>query len=263
MKKLATLLLGLLFIAGSFITQGAPVKYKVGINADSGRTWRYIKEQLAKENIDLEIVTFDSYRLPNAALNNKEIDLNGFQHYAFLNNEIKQFGYDIVPIAETVYAPLGLFSSKIKSLSELKDGARIIIPDDTTNGGRALRLLEKNGLITVDPKAGWTPTLKDITANPRKFEIIEIEAVNIPGSLPEVDLAAVNSGVARDAGIIGKHIVLESVEPGADNPYINVIAVRREDKDNEIAKRVVYWYHTDAVKEIIKEDSKGAQTPVW
>ena len=130
-----------------------------------------------------------------------EIDLNAFQHYIYLNTEVEQHGYELSVIGETVFAPLGIYSKQIQSIDELEDGAKIVIPDDVTNGGRALLLLQTNGLITVDPAAGETPTIKDIE-NPRNFEIIELAATNIPASLEEVPVAVINSGVARDAGFI-------------------------------------------------------------
>lgn len=236
---------------------------KIGIVGGDSKTWDYIAEEAAKENIDIEIVFFDSYPLPNAALDSGEIHLNSFQHYSYLNKEIERQGYELSVIGETVIAPLGLYSNQIESVDELEDGARIVIPDDETNGGRALLLLQENGLITVDPDAGDLPSLKDIE-NPRGFDILELAATNIPASLDEVPLAVMNSGVARDAGLIPSEdaIVLELVKAG-ENPYINIIVARTEDKDNPIYKRIVELYRTDEVAEIIAEDSKGSSIPVW
>lgn len=240
-----------------------PEKVRVGLTGSDSKVWNHVKEEAAKENIDIELVFFDSYPLPNAALAAGEIEMNAFQHYIYLNTEIEQHGYDISVIGETVFAPLGLYSKKINSIDELKDGDTIVIPDDVTNGGRSLLLLESQGLISVDPAAGKTPSLKDIE-NPRNFNILELSATNIPASLEEVPLAAINSGVARDAGFIPTQdsIVLEEAVPG-DNPYINIIAVRTEDKDNAIYKRIVELYQTDTTKKIIEEDSKGSSIPVW
>jgi D-methionine transport system substrate-binding protein len=240
-----------------------PTVVRVGLTGSDSKVWNYIKEEAAKENIDIELVFFDSYPLPNAALNSGEIDLNAFQHYVYLNTEIEQHGYELSVIGETVYAPLGLYSEQIQSIEELDDGAKIIIPDDVTNGGRALLLLQANGLIKIDPAAGNAPTIKDVE-NPRNFEIIELAAANIPAALGEVQLAAINSGVARDAGFIPSQdaLVLEEAKPG-ENSYINVIVARTEDKDNEVYKRIVELYQTDATKAVIEEDSKGSSIPVW
>ncbi len=241
----------------------APVVVRVGLTGSDSKVWTHVKEEAAKENIDIQLVFFDSYPLPNAALASGEIEMNAFQHYTYLNTEIEQHGYKISVIGETIFAPLGLYSKQLKGIEELQDGATIVIPDDVTNGGRALLLLQENGLITVDPAAGKAPTIKDIE-NPRNFKILELAATNIPASLEEVPLAAINSGVARDAGFIPTQdsIVLEKAQPG-ENPYINIIAVRTEDKDNEIYKRIVEIYQTDKTKEIIDEDSKGSSIPVW
>lgn len=237
---------------------------KIGLTGSESKAWEYVKEQAAKENIDIELVFFDSYPLPNAALNSGEIDLNAFQHHAYLNKEVEELGYKITPIAETSLAPMGLYSKKIKSLDELKDNDKIVIPDDVTNGGRALKLLEAQGLIEVDPSAGLTPSIKDIVNNKRNFEIVELAATNIPASLEEAPLAVINSGVATDAGFIPSKdaIVLEEAKTG-DNPYINVIVARTEEKDNPIYKKIVQLYQTDEVKKIVEEDSKGSSIPVW
>lgn len=248
---------------GNEDTSSKPVKVRVGLTGSDSKVWNHVKEEAAKENIDIELVFFDSYPLPNAALDSKEIEMNAFQHYIYLNTEIEQHGYEISVIGETVFAPLGLYSKKINSIDELKDGDTIVIPDDVTNGGRSLLLLESEGLISIESDAGKTPTLKDIE-NPRNFNILELAATNIPASLEEVPLAAINSGVARDAGFIPTQdsIVLEESKPG-ENPYINVIAVHTDDKDNEIYKRIVEIYQTDVTKNIIEEDSKGSSIPVW
>lgn len=242
---------------------GKPTVVRVGLTGSDSKVWNHVKAEAAKENINIKLVFFDSYPLPNAALDSGEVELNAFQHYSYLNKEIEQHGYKLSVIGETVFAPLGIYSKQLKSIEELKDGATIVIPDDVTNGGRALKLLEANGLITVDPAAGATPAIKDIK-NPRNFKILELAATNIPASLEEVPLAVINSGVARDAGFTPSQdaIILEKAEPGK-NPYINIIVVRTEDKDNEVYKRIIKIYQTDATKAIIEEDSKGSSIPVW
>lgn len=236
---------------------------RVGLTGSDSKVWNHVKEEAAKEDIKIELVFFDSYPLPNAALASGEIELNNFQHYSYLNKEIDQHGYELSVIGETVFAPLGIYSKQLENVSEVEDGAKIVIPDDVTNGGRALILLQANGLIIVDPAAGDTLTLKDIE-NPRGFEIIELAATNIPASLEEVPLAVINSGVARDAGFIPSQdaIALEEAIPG-ENPYINIIVARTEDKDNEVYNRIVEIYQTDETKAIIEEDSKGSSIPVF
>ena len=211
------------------------------------------------------MVKFADYSLPNQALADGEIDLNAFQHHAFLDNEIKDKGLDLTVIADTIIAPLGLYSNKIKDVKELKDGDQIAIPSDATNGGRALKLLEAAGMIKVNPEAGYTPTIDDITENPLNIKIVEVEAANTPSLLPDVAAAVINGGHAIDNGLSPKTdaIYLEKVQEGSNNPYINVIVARTEDKDNEIYRKIVEAYHTDKTAQVIDETYKGAYIPAW
>jgi len=264
-KNLIALLLVLPFIltaCGGNTTAGTVVK--IGTTGDS-KAWQHVIADAAKEDIKIELVIFSDYPQPNKALAAGEIDLNSFQHIAYLTKEIEEFGYEITPIGNTSIAPMGLYSDKYTAVSEFPNDAKVLIPDDVTNGGRALKLLEAEGLIKVDPAVGYTPTLKNITANPKNLQITELAAANIPAALADVDFAAINSGVAADA--IGTPtdtaIILEQVEITSENPYVNIIAARTVDKDNEIYQRIIELYQTDEVKAIIAEDSKGSSIPVW
>jgi len=266
MKHIKTLLvlLALVLTLSACTAKKEAVVVKVGIIGES-RAWTYVKEQAAKENITIEIVAFTDYPQPNAALNAGELDLNAFQHVIYLNKEIAAQNYDLTPIGKTIIAPMGLYSDKITSISEVKDGDIVVIPDDVTNGGRAILLLEAQGLIEVDDAAGLIPGLKDITANPKNLDIKEVAATNIPQLLPDVAFAAINSGVAEDAGFIPTEdaFILEQVNLTSDNPYINVIVARTEDKDDEVLLRIVELFQTDEVKQIILDDYNGSQIPVW
>lgn len=244
---------------------GEPTVIKLGVVGESNEAWQVAKKTLADQNIDLQIVSFSDYTLPNQALSDGEIDLNAFQHYAYLRNDCEKNGYDLTVIGETVIAPLGLFSQKISDISELKEGDKIAIPSDVTNGGRSLKVLEGAGVIEVDPAAGYTPFVTDITSNPLNIEFIEVEASLTAGLLPDVTAAMINSGHAVDNGLIPSQdaVYLEPVAEGADNPYINVIVARTEDKDNEDFKKVVAAYQTDEVIKVIEEVSKGSSIPVW
>ncbi len=265
MKRLllAILVLGLLVGCSSGNKTSDVTKVTVGLTGTDSQTWNYIKEEALKQNIELTLKYFDSYPLPNRALSEKEIDINAFQHHIYLEKEIAEFGYKLTVIGETVFAPLALYSSKITALNQVKDNDKVAIPDDTTNGGRALKLLEAQGFIEIDPAAGLTPKKADITKYNVNLDIVEMTATNIPAILPDVAFAAVNSGVAYKAGLkVESALALEEAVAG-DNPYINVIVVRTEDKDNEIYKKIVEIYHTDAVKEIIKKESNGTSVPAW
>lgn len=246
-------------------SQPAPVVVKVGVVGENNEQWEVIKEKLAKENITLELVKFSDYVLPNQALAEGEIDLNAFQHYAYLNNEIKTKQYKITAIGNTIIAPLGLYSQKVKSVSEIKAGDKIAIPNDVVNGGRALKVLEAAGLIKVNPDTGYSPTVNDITENPLKLEFVEVEAAQTPKLLPDVTAAIINGGHAVDAGLnpTKDSIALEKVVSGSDNPFINIIAARTEDKDNPVYKKVVDAYHTDEVKKVIETTYAGAYLVAW
>ncbi|MDE6608125.1 MAG: MetQ/NlpA family ABC transporter substrate-binding protein [Lachnospiraceae bacterium] len=248
---------------GAGVTE--PVTVKLGVVGENNEQWEPVIEALAKENITLELVKFSDYSLPNQALADGEIDLNSFQHYAYLNNEIADKGLDLTVIGETIIAPLGLYSDKISDVSELKEGDKIAIPSDATNGGRALKVLEAAGVITVDQEAGYTPVLSDITDNPLNLEFIEVEAANTPSLLPDVAAAIINGGHAVDNGLFPEEdaVYLETVQEGSDNPYINIVVARTADKDNGIYKRVVEEYRTEAVAKVIEEVYKGAYIPTW
>lgn len=238
---------------------------KLGVVGEANEAWQPVVKRLAEEGVTLEFVTFSDYTLPNQALSDGDIDLNSFQHYAYLNNDIEKNGYELTVIGEILIAPLGLYSQKIEDISQLQQGDKIAIPSDTTNGGRALKLLEAAGLIEVDPEAGYIPFVTDITENPLDLEFVEVEASLTPGLLPDVAAAIINGGHAVDNGLTPSEdaIYLEEVKEGADNPYINVIVARTEDKDSELLHKVVEYYQCDEVAQIIQEQYKGSYITVW
>lgn len=241
------------------------IHVKIGVVGENNEQWDYISTQLKEENIEIELVKFADYSLPNQALADGEIDLNAFQHYAFLENQIKETGFELTAIGESIIAPLGLYSKKVTDVSQIKENDKIAIPSDATNGGRALKLLEAAGLLSVDPAAGYLPTVGDITSNPLNLEIYEVEAANTPSLLPDVAAAIINGGHAVDNGLVPEKdaIYLETVTEGSDNPYINIIVARTADKDNEVYQRIVEAYQTDEVAEVIKEAFQGAYLPAW
>ena len=181
---------------------GDTVTVKLGVvGAIYDDIWKPAQEALKAEGINLEIVQFSDYVTPNNALANGEIDLNAFQHRIYLQGEIANYGYEIQNIGNTFIAPMSLFSSKISSVSELKDGDIIAIPDDLTNGGRALKVLESAGIITLNPDAGFNPTLDDIQTYNIGVTIKELKANVIVSALPDVTAAIVNNNYALDFGL--------------------------------------------------------------
>lgn len=267
MKKIFVLLVLLLVIVGcgSNGTQEDRV-YKVGVvDTYQSTAWNYISEQAAKDGIKVEVVVVDDYPIPNRLLNSGDIDLNSFQHTIYLNQEIEDYGYEISPIAKTIIEPMGLYSQKITNLNDLPNGAVIGIPDDVTNGGRALNLLAKAGIIELDTTSDQIPNLNNIVGNSKNVEIKEVSATVLPSLLSEYDLAAINGGVAIDFGLSLENdaLVSEEISLDSDNPFINVLVVRTDDLDNADLKKLVELYHSDEVKELILNETKGASIPVW
>ena len=238
---------------------------KLGVVGENNEQWTPVIEALAEEGITLELVKFADYTLPNRALQDGEIDLNAFQHYAYLNNDIEANDYDLTPIGETILAPLGVYSQKIGSLDELKDGDTIAIPNDATNGGRSLKVLEAAGVITVDPEAGYTPVLTDIIDNPKNIKFYEVEAANTASLLPDVAAAIINGGHAVDNGLnpTEDSIFLETQSEDGDNPYVNIIVARTADVDNELYNHIVELFQSEAVAEVINTVYAGAYIPAF
>lgn len=241
------------------------ITVKLGVVGTTNEWWDPAIEALKEDGIDLELVVFSEYVQPNRALSEGEIDLNAFQHHAYLNKEIKEVGYDITAIADTIIAPLGIYSKKIASLDELKDGDQIAIPQDPTNGGRALKILEQAGLITVDPTAGYTPEVKDVTENSLNLQFVQVEASQTAALLDDVAAGFINGAHAVDNGYTPNKdaIYIEQVEEGSENPYINVIVARTADKDNELYQKVIKAFQTAETAKVIEDVYKGAYKPAF
>ena len=243
-------------------TKDNPVK--IGVVGEDTEVWDEVITRLQEQDIYAELVTFTDYNQPNEALLSGDLQLNSFQHQRFLDNFNKEKGSNIVSIGDTVLAPLGLYSSKIKDVSEIKNGDRIAIPDDVSNGSRALILLQTAGLIKVNGQAGDDLTKDDITENPLNLEIIALDASQTARSLDDVTAAAINNGMAIDAGYIPTKDAF-FLEPVDDNskPYVNIIATKEENKDNEVLKKIVQAYQTDETAKAIDETTKGSSISAW
>ncbi|MDE6108279.1 MAG: MetQ/NlpA family ABC transporter substrate-binding protein [Oscillospiraceae bacterium] len=240
------------------------ITVKVGVVGANNDQWDTVNKLLEKDLIRVEIVEFAEYKLPNDALNAGEIDLNAFQHKAYLNKEIADYGYDITVLCDTIIAPLSLYSDKITSVSELKEGDKIAVPNDPTNEGRCFKILEAQGVLTVDPAAGAIPELKDITSNPLNLEFVEVGAESTYNQLPDVAAAFINGAHASDHGLTPDDaICIETVESGSDNPSINIIACRSADVDNEIYQKVVKAYQSAETAQAIKDIYKGLYIPAF
>lgn len=222
--------------------------------------WKPAQESLKAEGIDLEIVQFSDYATPNNALNSGDIDLNAFQHQIYLDNEVEQQGYKIQSIGYTFIIPLNIYSHKVKAISDIKDGDVVAIPDDVTNGGRAIKVLAAAGLITLKEDAGFNPTLEDIKTYNTKITIKELKANTIPSVLDDVTAAVVNGNYALDFGLkteeaIYKDSVLD------EEKYWNLIAARTEDLQDKdkvaVYQKVVKAFQSDATEKVFNDTFGG------
>ena len=221
-----------------------------------------IKPDLEKEGIKLEIVEFNDYVQPNIALNDKELDANFFQHEPYLNDFIKEHKDVKLKNAGGVHVePMGVYSKKIKDLKELADGATVSIPNDPTNGGRALLLLQKAELLKLKDGANETATVQDIADNPKNLKIQEVEAAQLPRTLEDVDISIINTNFAMNADLNPMKDALFIEDK--TSPYVNIIAVRDGDENREDIKKLVNALHSDNIKKFIEDKYKGAIVPAF
>lgn len=211
-----------------------------------------------------ELVVFSDYSQPNEALLAGDIDLNAYQHYKFLEEFNQSKGSDLVSIGNTMLAPIAIYSNNIKSLDELKEGDKVALPNDPSNGSRALFLLQEAGLIKVDGNPGDIITIDKVKENPKKLKLVEMDASQTPRSLDDCQVAIVNDTFALDAGL-DKNTAIFKENPKTDSvkQYINLIAARKEDENNEDYKEFVKYYQTEETKKDMEKITKGAWLPAW
>jgi D-methionine transport system substrate-binding protein len=249
---LAVLATGVTSVA---LAQDKPLK--IGVTAGPhAQILEQVKRVADKDGLKLQVVEFSDYIQPNAALVAGDLDANSYQHKPFLDLQVKDRGYKLASVGYTVNFPIGLYSKKVKSLNELKTGARFGIPNDPTNGGRVLLVLQEKGLIKLKPEAGLKATPLDVIENPKKLRFVELEAAQLARSLDDLDAAAINTNFALPAGLNpGKDAIAQE---SANSPYVNVIVVREQDKDKPWVAKLVKAYHSDEVRNYIKTEFKGS-----
>ena len=221
----------------------------------------FVKPALAKEGVDLKVKVFTDYIQPNVQVAEKRLDANFFQHQPYLDEFNKAKGTNLVSVAGVHLEPLGAYSSKYKKLEELPGGANVVIPNDATNGGRALLLLAKAGVITLKDPTNILSTVKDIAQNPKDLKIRELEAATIPRVLTQVDLALINTNYALEAKLDPSKDAL--VIEGNDSPYVNILVSRADNKDSDAMKKLAAALHSPEVKKFITEKYKGAVLPAF
>ena len=223
-----------------------------------------IKEALAADGWTLEIVVFDDYVLPNTALSEGQLDANYFQHITYMNNFNEEYGINMVSAAGIHYEPFGLYAGKTASIEALSDGAQIAVPNDATNEARALLLLEQVGLIKLAEGVGISATKADIVENPKGIEIVEMKADLLTTTLQDVDMAVINGNYAIDAGLkVADALAVESADGAAAEAYVNVIAVKAGNENNEGIQALVEALKSDKVKTYIEETYAGAVVPLF
>ena len=278
MKKFAALIASLLLVVFAVAGCGSDNKQaassssssssqgkvlKVGATAvPHAEILEVVKPLLAKEGIDLQIVEFSDYVQPNLALNDKELDANFFQHAPYLENFMSEHSDVKLANAGGIHIePMGIYSKKIKSLNELKDGASIALPNDPTNGGRSLLLLEKAGLLKLKDGVGVKATVQDITENPKHLQFQEVEAAQVPRTLDDVDAAVINTNFAMQVNLVPTKDAL--LMEDSTSPYVNIVAVRAGDESRPEIQALMKALKSDEVKQFINDKYKGAVVPAF
>ena len=275
MKLKTTIALSLAAIAFAGVISGcggdkkpaassAAVKNEISVGITPGyseQVMEYAAKEAAKQGLTVNIKTFSDYVTPDQALAAGDIDLNSFQHGPFLQAFNEKNGTHLVSIGNTYLAPLRVYSNKITSIKDVPDGAKVSIPNDPSNGGRALLLLDHNGLLKLKPGTDpTTATINDIAENPKKLEIIELEAAQLPRSLDDVTISVINAGYAKSANLDSKKALATE-----DNtsPYVNIIAAREQDKDNPTYQKFVKIFQSDNVRKYINDNFSDGLVPAF
>lgn len=240
----------------------APQVIKIGATAGPhAQNLEQVKTVAAGKGLALQIVEFTDYITPNVALDAGDLDANSYQHTPFLDQQKKDRGFRIESVGLTVNFPIGLYSKKFRSWDAVPDGARVAIPNDPTNGGRTLLVLQDKGVIRLRDGAGWSPTVLDVVANPKKLTFVELEAAQTPRALDDVDVAAVNTNFAIPAGLNPSRDAILREDP--KGPYVNLIAVRSVDRGKPWVKTLVESYRSPEVKAFIESKYQGAVLSSW
>jgi len=238
---------------------------RVGVSSGPELGLAEAAKKVAKEKygLEVELVTFSDYVVPNEALNQGDIDLNAFQHKPYLDEQSKQRGYKLAAVGNTFVYPIAGYSKKIKTLAELKAGNTIIIPNDPTNGGRSLLLLQKYGLIKLRDGVGLLPKLTDVTDNPKNLKILELEAPQLPRALDDNDvtIAVINNTFASQSNLVPSRdgLLVEDKE----SPYVNLIVAREDNKNEQKVKNFVKAYQSAEVEKAAETAFKGGAIKGW
>jgi len=251
--------------AATAAATAAPAKevtLKVGATAvPHAEILEYIKDKLAKDGVKLEVKVFTDYVLPNVQVAEKQLDANFFQHVPYLDQQNKDRNFGLVKVTGVHIEPFGIYAGKTKKLEELKDGATVAIPNDPSNAGRALALLEKAGLIKLKDGVGISGTVKDIVENKKNLKVRELEAAMLPRVLGEVDIATINTNYALEAKLVPTKDALYIEDK--NSPYVNILVSRADNKDSEAMQKLVKALQSEEVKKFINDKYQGAVVPAF
>lgn len=248
-------------LATGVVSAASAADLKVGVSAGPyGDILKFAGDIAAKEGINIQIVEFSDYTLPNEALNGGDIDVNNFQHRPYLDNQVSQRGYKLVAVEPSIIVPTAVYSSKISDLSELKDGATVAIPNDPSNGARALQLLEKGGVLKLAEGVGAKATPLDIAENPKNLKIVELDAAQLPRSLGDVDAAVCMLNYALGAGLNPKDSLLIEDKQSEWGLWF---VTRVDNQDDPTIRRYIEIYRSPEVKEFIETKFQGTIIPAW
>lgn len=273
MRKLAVLILSLLALTLLFAGCGGSDKKEANNTAAKttlkvaatpvphAEILQVVKPMLEKEGIDLQIIEMNDYVRPNMAVAEKELDANFFQHTPYLEKFSTEHNLQLANVAGVHIEPMGIYSKKIKSLNELADGAQVAIPNDPTNGGRALALLEKAGVLKLKDGVGINATAKDIVDNPKNLKVTELEAPQLPRALDDVAIAVINTNYALEAKLVPTKDALFIEQK--DSPYVNILVVRKGDENRPEIQKLVKALTSEEVKKFINDKYQGAVVPAF
>ena len=258
MKKLLTALA----VVAAFSSAAQAETLRVAATAvPHAEILEFVKPALAKEGVELDVKVFTDYVQPNVQVAEKRLDANFFQHQPYLDEFNKSRGTELSAVAGVHVEPFGAYSSTIKDLKDLPQGANVVIPNDATNGGRALLLLQKAGLITLKPEAGILATPRDIVDNAKSIKVRELEAATLPRVLTQVDLALINTNYALEAKLNPTKDAL--IIEGSDSPYVNILVARADNKDSDAMQKLAKALNSPEVKAFILEKYQGAVVPAF
>jgi len=249
--------------AAALLSGAAPAEtIRVGVTAGPhAEITEVVRKVAAERGLDLKVIEFTDYVVPNQALALKDLEANSFQHEPYLKNQISKTGWNIVKVANTIASPQGVYSQKYKKLSDLPEGARVAIANDPSNGARGLMILALHGAIKLKDPNNVASTIADIIENPKKLRFVELDAAQLPRSLQDVDVVSINNNYAVQAGLNPATDAI--AREAAEGPWTNIIVVRDEDKDKPWVKQLVDAYHSEKVKAFLDKRFKGTYIATW